>query len=109
MCVSASVAIKPSKSKSLMRGCRPKLKNRDFMSEPMGDKLATSLPGIGEVLGERLREAGFRRAYHVLGKFLMLSKDADRFKAWLKDTFKANVDQAGQCYNCLRAWCDAHL
>ena len=34
-------------------------KHRTFVEEPMGNKLVTALAGIGDVLGNRLIEAGF--------------------------------------------------
>lgn len=34
-------------------------KHRNFVAEPMGEKPVSDLAGIGEVLGTRLKEAGF--------------------------------------------------
>lgn len=34
-------------------------KHRNFVAEPIGDKPVTELAGVGEVLGERLSQAGF--------------------------------------------------
>ncbi|XP_070576798.1 barrier-to-autointegration factor-like [Ptychodera flava] len=84
-------------------------KHRDFVAEPMGDKPVTALAGIGPVLGERLEESGFDKAYVVLGQFLVLKKEEELFVDWLKDTTNANKKQSGDCYRCLRDWCDAFL
>lgn len=32
-----------------------------FATEPIGDKLVTEIPGVGEVIGKRLTDAGFDR------------------------------------------------
>ncbi|TNN56012.1 Barrier-to-autointegration factor [Liparis tanakae] len=70
-------------------------KHKDFVAEPMGEKPVTALAGIGEVLGQRLEDKGFDKAYVVLGQFLVLKKDEELFRDWLKDTCKANVKQQG--------------
>lgn len=75
----------------------------------MGEKPVTELAGIGQVLGDRLKEKGFDQAYVVLGQFLILKKDEEMFKDWLKDLINANNKQSGDCYNCLKDWCDAFL
>ncbi|KAM4040762.1 barrier-to-autointegration factor-like protein [Anomaloglossus baeobatrachus] len=85
-------------------------KHRDFVSEPMGEKPITALAGIGEVLGCRLEEFGFDKAYVLLGQFLILKKDADDlFKDWLKDFCGANSRQADLCASCLQEWCSSFL
>ncbi|XP_071081162.1 barrier-to-autointegration factor A-like [Haliotis cracherodii] len=84
-------------------------KHRNFVSEPMGEKPVTELAGIGEVLGGRLCEAGFDKAYVVLGQFLVLKKDDELFQEWLKETCSANAKQSRDCYICLKDWCDSFL
>ncbi|XP_068457949.1 lysophosphatidylserine lipase ABHD12 isoform X4 [Clinocottus analis] len=84
-------------------------KHRDFVSEPMGEKPVTVLSGIGETLGEKLRQQGFDKAYVVLGQFLLLKKDCEMFSEWLKDASGANSRQASVCTQCLKEWCDAFL
>jgi hypothetical protein len=75
----------------------------------MGDKLVTELAGIGPVLGERLTELGYDKAFVVLGQFLLLKKNEEDFQNWLKETIKANSKQAGDCTQCLHGWCEAFL
>ncbi|KAM8742089.1 barrier-to-autointegration factor [Acanthopagrus latus] len=84
-------------------------KHKDFVAEPMGEKPVTALAGIGGTLGGRLEEKGFDKAYVVLGQFLVLKKDEELFRDWLKDTCQANSKQQGDCYGCLKEWCDAFL
>lgn len=84
-------------------------KHRNFVSEPMGEKEVTELAGIGPVLGGKLADKGFDKAYVVLGQFLVLKKDEEMFTDWIKDTCGANKKQSADCYNCLKEWCDAFL
>lgn len=84
-------------------------KHRNFVSEPMDDKEVTELAGIGEVLGDRLKEKGFDKAYVVLGQFLLLKKNEELFKDWLKDTCGANSKLSQDCFNCIREWCNSFI
>lgn len=49
------------------------------------------------------------QAYVVLGQFLVLKKDEEMFKDWLKETCGANAKQQGDCHQCLKEWCDNFL
>lgn len=84
-------------------------KHRNFVAEPMSKKSVKELAGIGETLGKRLEDKGFDKASTVLGQFLILKKDEDKFKDWLKDTTNANNKQASDCYKCLNEWSDEFL
>nr|XP_057932960.1 barrier-to-autointegration factor-like isoform X2 [Doryrhamphus excisus] len=84
-------------------------KHKDFVVGPIGDKHVSALAGIGEVLGERLEEKGFDKAYVVLGQFLVLKKEEDLFRDWLKHICGANSKQQGDCFACLNEWCEAFL
>ena len=75
----------------------------------MGNKAVTELAGIGNTLGLRLSEKGFDKAYVVLGQFLLLKKNEELFKDWLKDTCGAKAPQQDGCYQCLKEWCEANL
>ncbi|RUS85685.1 hypothetical protein EGW08_006561 [Elysia chlorotica] len=84
-------------------------KHQNFVTEPMGDKLVTELAGIGDVLGKRLSEANYDKAYTVLGQFLLFKKDEELFKEWLHDASGANAKQQKDCYQCIKEWCDSFL
>ncbi|XP_075044818.1 barrier-to-autointegration factor [Mixophyes fleayi] len=84
-------------------------KHRDFVAEPMGEKTVQCVAGIGDVLGQRLADRGFDKAFILLGQFLVLRKDEELFKDWLKDICGANAKQARDCSGCLKEWCDAFM
>ncbi|GAB1607461.1 barrier-to-autointegration factor B-like [Argonauta hians] len=84
-------------------------KYRNFVDEPMGEKDVKQLAGVGDVLGDRLIEKGFNKAYNVLGQFLLLNKDEELFKDWIAETTRANSKQSNDCYNCLKTWCENYL
>ncbi|GAB0091423.1 Barrier-to-autointegration factor [Sergentomyia squamirostris] len=84
-------------------------KHRNFVAEPMGNKPVTDLAGVGDVLGKRLEDKGFDKAYTVLGQYLVLKKDSELFKEWMKEICNANAKQAADCYQCLNDWCEEFL
>ena len=45
-------------------------KHRNFVSEPLGDKTVTDVAGLGPVLGGRLNELGYEKAYNLVGQYL---------------------------------------
>lgn len=49
------------------------------------------------------------QAYTVLGQYLVLKKDSELFKEWMKEVCQANSKQAADCYQCLNDWCDEFL
>ena len=101
----------PAKNDVIMKevGSNTSQKHKDFVSEPMGEKDVTEVAGIGNVLGERLTEKGYDKAYVLLGQFLILKKDEENFKEWLKDACKANAHQAANCHDCLKEWCNSFI
>jgi hypothetical protein len=82
---------------------------RNFVGEPMGEKPVTDVAGIGEVLGQRLTDKGYDKAYVLLGQFLVFKKDKELFEMWLKDEIKANTKQAKDCFECLKEWSDQNM
>jgi hypothetical protein len=76
-------------------------KYRDFVAQPTEEKPVGSLAGIGKVLGKKLKERGFDKAYVVLGQFLVLKKNEGLFWEWLKDTHDANAKQSWDCFGYL--------
>jgi barrier-to-autointegration factor len=75
----------------------------------MGEKSVRDLAGVGDVLGKRLKANGFDKAYTVLGQYLVLKKDSELFKEWMKDVCNVNSLQAADCYQCLNDWCEEFL
>lgn len=49
------------------------------------------------------------QAYTVLGQYLVLKKDSELFKEWMKEVCQANSKQGADCYQCLNDWCDEFL
>ena len=75
----------------------------------MGLKSVRCLPGIGPVMGRRLQDKNFGQADMVLGQFLTMGKDHDKFGQWLAETCQANARHQRLCSNALQDWCNHHL
>ena len=80
-------------------------KYKNFISEPIGDKNCSEIPGIGVTLSYRLDINGYKKAYMLLGQFLLLHKREDWFRNWLEDFYGANSFQSKNTYDALNYWC----
>ena len=80
-----------------------------FVSEPMEDKPASTLPGLSKMSECRLMCVGCGTAYAVLGKYLTLDRNLGQFKHWLHEVAGTNCRNATLCYNAIADWCNNFL
>lgn len=71
-------------------------KTREFIGTPLvktNDNLDVvpieAIGGINNSAANALKHLGFKHAYNLVGKFLMLDMDEEIFTQWLKDTLDA--------------------
>ena len=80
-----------------------------FFTEPLGDKPVTDLLGpANKAFASILENKGFTMAKEMLGVFLMLEKDQEKFKIWLKCTCGATDNLQNLCSFRLAEWCTRH-
>lgn len=104
-------------------------KFREFMAEPLGDKSIRDVPGIGDVLGTKLTEAGYGKvrdivdnsdisfvdrfvslqAYTLFGKYLLCNKDLEQFQEWIQTQCGANSHQAKSAATAFADWAEAFI
>ncbi|ODM99046.1 Barrier-to-autointegration factor-like protein [Orchesella cincta] len=84
-------------------------KHRNFILEPIGSKPITAIAGIGPVYGKKLEEAGYDKAYVLLGHFLVLKKSKEKFVNWMNITAGVSNHYAEQTHKCLDEWCNSFL
>lgn len=75
----------------------------------MGGKAVTELAGVGDTLGKRLEDRGYAKSSAVLGQYLAMNKDEQKFGSWMKDTCGANTKQSSDCYKSLSEWSNSFL
>lgn len=79
-------------------------KRRNFLSEPMGRKPVTELPGVGKTIGGQLGNRGYDKASNVFGQYLVQGGDNRKFTNWMKNNTSANSKQAGDCAQTLNEY-----
>ena len=99
------------------------------MAEPIGDKTIQDVPGIGDILGTKLSEAGydkvikskatkslsvikknfFVQAYTLFGKYLLCNKDVEQFQDWIQTQCGANSHQAKTAAQAFSEWAEAFI
>eukprot|EP00117_Sycon_ciliatum_P014947 scpid105033/ scgid15000/ len=81
----------------------PSKKKGKFLTEHMGLKKATELPGIAE-RGEPaklLRGEGYTKASQIFGIYLMENRDLERFQVKMKDLCGIAERYSGDCHKAL--------
>ena len=84
-------------------------KHEDFVSEPMRDKSVIKIPGIGPAAAGHMTRMGYSKAYKVLGQFLVLEKNEEKFCDWLMGVSGGNAGNKKACYNALKIFCEIHV
>lgn len=85
-------------------------KHADFVRETMRDKPIESISGVGDWSKTSFNEKGLDKAYHLLGEFLLLSKDITLFDQWLETNApRMKPKNRGDVIKCLQEWCDKNL
>ena len=83
-----------------------------FVDGPISGKKVKDVPGIGDVIGEKLTKAGYATAEKLLGQFLVLERNEENFIKWMKDTcgddpaFKKHFKET---FKGLNDWSNQHL
>jgi len=81
-------------------------KHKEFVRDRMHDKDIRQIAGIREKYGTLLEWKGFCKAYHLLGQYLLLSRDSTVFEA---EVGMSNSKWRGDCSWCLEEWCQINL
>lgn len=84
-------------------------KHREFVREPMRNKPIEAVPGIGTVYSMKLKMRGFINASHLLGQFLIMSRDVTILETWLELEFGISGGYSKIASNSLSEWCDVNL
>ncbi|CAD7078752.1 unnamed protein product [Hermetia illucens] len=58
-----------------------------------------------EIIGKRLTDAGFDRASTLLGQYLILKRNRDKFDKWFKEVCDASTRETDSCFDSLDQWC----
>lgn len=86
-------------------------KYNDFTNEPIGNKLVTSIPGVGNETANKLEKLKFVYAKHLVGLFLSPEIDSDesKMKFWFIDNAKMTARRSEEAANCLKNWVGSYV
>ncbi|XP_069173423.1 uncharacterized protein [Procambarus clarkii] len=84
-------------------------KHHNFVSEPMGGKGVTKVPGVGQATGRRLSNHGCTQATNLLGEYLVRQGREHSFVDFMQDNASAQPQHAKATYNALKEWSDNNL
>ena len=76
----------------------------------MGDKLIDNIPGITQSIKKDFNNIGFKKAYHLLGQYLLFDKNNELFDEWLVITIpQMTLDNRQKCIMSLYEWTNNNL
>lgn len=84
-------------------------KERDFLSEPIGDKPVTAIAGIGLVTAQRMASLGIVSARQLVGIFLKANCDRALFRAELEANFKISKNHLVAITNSIGSYVDSYI
>ncbi|KAK9736689.1 Barrier to autointegration factor [Popillia japonica] len=84
-------------------------KHASFVSEPMRRKPVTELPGIGKTAASHLQTRGYEESRDILGQYLVVKGDEQRFRDFVMSNAGANSKSTGDCYRAMKEWTDNFL
>ena len=79
-------------------------KHRQFVREPMDGKPVEDVPGVGDVVGDNMRQDGIRTARKLYGYYL---SNPDTFKDRVM-SYGANSGQQQAAYAAMRDYSNQH-
>ncbi|VDI01770.1 Hypothetical predicted protein [Mytilus galloprovincialis] len=86
----------------------PSAKHATFASRSIKGVGVGDVPGIGDKSKERLSKEKITKAQQLLGHFLILDMDKEKFKDFLQK-FGMNEKQQTDAFNAVNDWAEQHL
>ena len=80
-------------------------KHQNFVTNPLGNKTVTDVPGIGDVLGGGLKKKGISSARQLLGHYLIAPKE---FKELIMSV-GGNAKQQADAYQAMKEFTAQHI
>lgn len=87
-------------------------KTTDFVNNRrIGSNRVSVIPGLHVTeLKDKLEKKGITKASQVLGSFLLLDRNEEKFKDWLMSNCGGLNDKHHKpCYDALQQWCKEHI
>ena len=83
--------------------------HRKFVSEPIGNKPVSAVPGIGRAHKETLNGSNITKASELLGVCMSKGMKQDQFQEWLKEKLPtSNAVHRECCYKALDEYFHTH-
>ena len=86
---------------------------RDFTCAPLKEqgeyKPVSAVPGITPAMAAALTKAGYTKAVHLVGQYLVTDMHEQVFKEWLNDLLGNGVWHLDYCYQAVKEWVENNM